>query len=117
MRMNEVSFGDGTPIDGYGPAGFRIAGELMPGPLFLRPGGVLKWGGYEDVRTLLASAELVDVLLIGTGPEITPIPDTLRAPLESAGIGVEIMGSGPACRTYNVLLGEGRRIGVALLPV
>ncbi len=117
MRLNEVSYGDGVPIDGYGPAGFRIAGTLHPGPVFVRPGGAVGWGGYEDEATLLSAAGVIDVLLLGTGAEIAPIPDTLRVTLEASGIGVELMGSGPACRTYNVLLGEGRRIGAALLPL
>ena len=117
MQMNEVSYGDGVPIDGYGPAGFRISGQLHPGPLLVRPGGPVAWGGYGDAGTLLQAGGVIDVLLVGTGPEIGPIPDGLRAALEGAGIGVEIMGSGPACRTYNVLLGEGRRIGAALLPL
>ncbi|MEM1273454.1 MAG: Mth938-like domain-containing protein [Pseudomonadota bacterium] len=117
MRLNDVSYGDGTPIDGYGPLGFRIAGTLHPGAVFVRPGGVVAWGGYDDAATLLAAADDIDVLLLGTGAEIAAIPDTLRRRLEDAGIGVEIMGTGPACRTYNVLLGEGRRIGAALLTV
>ncbi|MFZ8959647.1 MAG: Mth938-like domain-containing protein, partial [Paracoccaceae bacterium] len=54
---------------------------------------------------------------IGTGAEIAHIPAKLRAALESAGLGVEVMGSPSAARSYNVLLGEGRRIGAALLPV
>lgn len=51
------------------------------------------------------------------GAEIAPLDRDLRAALEAAGIGVEIMATPPACRTYNVLLAEGRRIGAALLPV
>ncbi len=51
------------------------------------------------------------------GAEIAPLEAGFRATLEEAGIGVEIMASGPACRTYNVLLSEGRRVGLALLPV
>ena len=53
----------------------------------------------------------------GTGAEIAHVPAGLRAALEAAGLGVEAMASPAACRTYNVLLAEGRRVGVALLPV
>ena len=51
------------------------------------------------------------------GAEIAHVPTEFRAALEEAGIGVEVMNSPAACRTYNVLLSEGRRIAVALLPV
>jgi uncharacterized protein len=51
------------------------------------------------------------------GSEIAHLPHALRSALESAGIGAEVMSSPQACRTYNVLLGEGRRVGLAVLPV
>lgn len=117
MDFNAVSYGDAVPIDGYGPNGFRIGGALHPGPLVLGPSGLAAWGGFEEVGPLLALSGAIDVLLIGTGAEIAPIPAELRTTLEDAGLGVDMMATGPACRTYNVLLGEGRRIGAALLPV
>lgn len=117
MNLSEVSFGDARPIDSYGPAGFRIAGQLHAGALFVHPNGITPWGGFDDPSDLVAAAEAIDILLIGTGADIAPIPDALRTSLEAAGIGVEIMATGPACRTYNVLLAEGRRIGAAVLPV
>jgi uncharacterized protein len=57
------------------------------------------------------------VLFVGTGAEIAHVPPAFRAALEAAGPGVEAMASPAACRTYNVLLSEGRRVGLALLPV
>jgi uncharacterized protein len=69
------------------------------------------------LEALLAVAAQVDVLFVGTGAEIAHIPRDLRERLEAAGIGVEVMASPAACRTYNVLLSEGRRVGLALLPV
>ena len=117
MRMQEIDFGAGQPVEGYGPGFFRVGGEAHQAPLLIVPGQVLSWGGYEDVEALTALAGRVDVLFIGTGGEIAPLPGGLRAALEEAGLGVEIMASPAACRTYNVLLAEGRRIAVALLPV
>jgi len=46
-----------------------------------------------------------------------PLPKALTARLEAAGVGVEVMSTPSACRTYNVLLGEGRRVALAVLPV
>lgn len=117
MQINEVQFDDSRPIDGYGPGFFRIGGEIVEGAVLVRPGGVSGWGGYADAAALIAAAGEVDVLFIGTGAEIGHIPADLRAELEAAGLGVEAMATPAACRTYNVLLAEGRRVGVALLPV
>ena len=73
--------------------------------------------GRPQAAPLLALAGRVDVLFVGTGSQIAHLPPALRTPLEAAGIGVEMMDSPAACRTYNVLLSEGRRIAAALLPV
>ena len=115
MRLNEIRFDTGTPVDGYGPGFFRIGGVVHRGPVAVLPGAVLAWGGYEDTAALADAP--VDVLFVGTGAEIAHVPAAFRAVIEAAGIGVEAMGSPAACRTYNVLLSEGRRIGLALLPV
>jgi len=117
MRLNEVSYSDARPIDGYGPGFFRIDGVLHDGGILVLPTGVKPWGGYDDAEPLLALAGDVDVIFVGTGAEIAHIPRDLRDRLDAAEIGVEAMNSPSACRTYNVLLSEGRRIAAALLPV
>lgn len=117
MRMNEVTFDDSRPVDGYGPGFFRIAGEVVAGAVLILPSGVSGWGGYADRAPLIEAAGRIDVLFIGTGAEIAQIPADLRRALEAAGLGVEIAASPAACRTYNVLLSEGRRVGLAALPV
>ncbi|MBF9031367.1 hypothetical protein HKCCE3408_13275 [Rhodobacterales bacterium HKCCE3408] len=117
MRLTEVRYGDGTPIDGYGPGFFRVGGTVHEGAVLVLPGSVTSWQGYDAHDPIAGAAERIDVILVGTGAEIGPIPEPFRAKIEAAGIGIEIMASAAACRTYNVLLGEGRRIGAALLPV
>ena len=117
MRLNEVVYTDAVPIDGYGPGFFRIAGQVVKGPLLAGAEGYQMWGGYTDAAALLALADKIDVLFVGTGSEIAHLPDGLQEQLETAGIGVEVMSSPAACRTYNVLLSEGRRIALAVLPV
>lgn len=117
MQLNEMSFKDAMPVDGYGPGFFRVGGAVVEGPLLFSLAGVTPWAGLSDVAPLLEFAGHVDVLFIGTGAEIAHIPSDLRAQLEEAGIGVETMSSPSACRTYNVLLSEGRRVAVAALPV
>ena len=117
MRLNEIDYGAAQPIEGYGPGFFRLGGEAHAAPVLIAPGLVRAWGGYQDADALLGLAGQVDVLFIGTGGEIGHIPPALRSTLEEAGLGVEIMASPAACRTYNVLLSEGRRIAVALIGV
>lgn len=117
MRLNEVVFTDALPVEGYGPGFFRIGGKRHDGALLTGATGTRSWGGYEDAETLLDMAGEIDVLFLGTGADIAHIPSDLRTRLEEAGIGVEVMNSPSACRTYNVLLSEGRRVALAVLPV
>ena len=117
MQLNEVSFDSAVPVDGYGPGFFRIGGEVIEGPMLATSSGARLWGGYTDTGALVALADELDVLFIGTGAEIAHVPPALREAVESAGLGLEAMASPAACRTYNVLLSEGRRVGLAVLPV
>ena len=117
MQLNEISFGEARPVDGYGPGFFRVGGEVFKGPVLCLPDGVRHWGGVDDAGALVALAGALDVLLIGTGADMTPLPAELRKVLEAAELPIEPMASPSAARTYNVLLAEGRRVGAALLPV
>ncbi|WP_225773281.1 Mth938-like domain-containing protein [Inquilinus sp. Marseille-Q2685] len=111
-------------IDGYPPGGFRVAGALYQGPMLIWPEGEAPWSldRIED----LALAHLdpvrridppVEVLLIGCGPRMVLLPSALRRQIREAGIGMDAMDTGAACRTYNVLISEGRRAAAALIPV
>lgn len=117
MRLNEVTYNDAKPIEGYGPGFFRIGGEVFQSHVLTHGQGTIEWGGYDDVDALMVLAGKIDVLFIGTGADVAHIPTQLRDPLEEAGIGVEAMASPAAARTYNVLLSEGRRIALAMLTV
>lgn len=117
MRMTEVTFDGRLPVDGYGPGFFRLGGRVVRGACTILPAGIAPWEGYDDRAALLEAAGAVDVLFVGTGAEMRPLPPAFRAALEGAGIGVEFMATPAACRSYNVLLSEGRRIGLALIPV
>ncbi|MFT7596508.1 MAG: hypothetical protein ACI8R4_003844 [Paracoccaceae bacterium] len=117
MRLDEVTYNDARPVQGYGPGFFRIGNEVFQGAVLTGPAGTQAWGGYDDTAGLMALSGQIDVVLVGTGAEITHIPSELRQSLEGAGMGVEVMNSPAACRTFNVLLAEGRRVALALLPV
>ncbi|MGI3171563.1 Mth938-like domain-containing protein [Pseudooceanicola sp. C21-150M6] len=117
MELNEIDYGRARPIDGYGPGFFRIDGKLEQGALLVTADAVQIWGGYGDLDRLLALVGQADVLFVGTGAEMAPLPAAFRSTLEEAGLGVEPMATPAACRTYNVLLSEGRRVAAALMPV
>ena len=117
MRLNEIVFNDAKPVEGYGPGFFRIGGEVLRGPVITGPAGTYAWGGLEDSQALMDLTDQIDVLFVGTGEDVAHLPDDLLNRLQEAGLGVEAMSSPAACRTYNVLLSEGRRIALALLPV
>ncbi len=117
MRLEEIRYDGARPIDGYGPGFFRVAGQVHQGAALVTVTGVSRWGGYDDAAALVALASEVDVIFVGTGAQIARVPAALRAAVEAAGIGLEPMDTPAACRTYNVLVSEGRRIAAALLPV
>ena len=109
MRMSEVEYGTTPHIDGYGAGFFRVAGEVHEGPLLLLPNGVTAWAGFEDLTPVLAAVDEIDVLFLGTGAEIAHPPKAFQTACDEVGLGIELMASPTACRTFNVLLSEGRR--------
>lgn len=115
--MHEVSPEGHVTVEGYGPGFFRVGGQVHRGAVLVAPGGVGGWGGPEDVAPLVALAGAVDVLIIGTGPDLVPLPPVTVAALDEAGIAFEAMATPPAARSHVVLLDEGRRVALALLPV
>ena len=117
MQLNEITYSTATPIDGYGPGFFRVGGKVIDGSVCLTLEAAFDWRGLDDLDLVDRLKGKVDVVLVGTGAEMLPIPAATRRAFENAGLGIEPMASPSACRTYNVLLSEGRRVAVALLPV
>jgi len=117
MRLNEVVFNDAKPVEGYGPGFFRVGGDVIHGPVICAASGTHSWGGFDDLDALRALKGDIDVVFVGTGAEVAHLPDGLLDSLAEVGIAAEPMATPAACRTYNVLLSEGRRIALAVLPV
>lgn len=117
MQINDMPFEDAIPIDGYGPNFFRVDGEVTEGAIILCGTDVTQWGGYEDTKPLVALAGHIDFVLVGTGEEMRHVPRDFQKVLNDLDIGVEVMATPTACRSYNILASEGRRVAVALLPV
>jgi uncharacterized protein len=117
VHLTEVRYGQALAIEAYGPGFFRVGTHVLRGDFMVTPWEAGIWGGVTDAVTPLTLAGRIDVLLVGTGREIAHVPAPFREALEAAGIGVEVMNTPAACRTYNVLLGEGRRVAVCLTAV
>lgn len=112
-------------IQAYSGGGFRVSGEAFAGPVIVMPGKSFSWQvaslaeplTVSDFDILFPEAEQLDVVLVGLGARMGSIPFPLRQALKERGLAVEFMDTGAACRTYNVLMAEGRRVAAALLPV
>ena len=117
MQLTEITYSEALPIESYGPGFFRIDGKVIEGGALIHAAGARSWGGYEDTETVLAMRGAIDFVLLGTGAQMAPVPAAFRQVLEEAGIGVEPMASPSACRTYNVLVSEGRRVAAVLVPL
>jgi uncharacterized protein len=112
------------PIDAYGNGGFRFADMSHRGSILILPSGIRAWpvgsvaeitGGTLD--PVFAESDALELLLVGTGLDVAAVPGRLRDRLREAGIRIDVMQTGAAARTYNVLLAENRRVGAALIAV
>jgi len=110
-------------IESYGDEGFRINGERYAGPVIVWPEGVVPWAvsdiataAIETLDAMFAAEPPIEILLIGSGATFEMAPPALRKALGARSIALESMDTGAACRTYNVLMAEDRRVAAALLP-
>lgn len=111
-------------IQGYANGRFRVSSVVYDGAVIVFPESTQNWAFTEtmaeltadDFAPLIAAADQLDVVLVGCGAALRGMPLVLRQALKDRGITVEFMDTGAACRTYNVLMAEGRRVAAALLP-
>ncbi|TIS74913.1 MAG: hypothetical protein E5W94_23220 [Mesorhizobium sp.] len=122
--IREAHFPGRAPIDAYGNGGFRFADMSHRGSLLCLPSGIYGWEPADplaltaaDFAKLLNEADKVEILLVGAGKDLKPLPAALRTALEAAGIAADPMSTGAAVRTYNVLLAENRAVAAALIAV
>ena len=120
MKLQPDQF-DVPSISGYGPGWVAVAGEKITASVVLASGGRrIDWNcadfwqlGPEHFAKL---AELgVELVVFGSGAALKfPRPEWI-VPLVARQIGIETMDTQAACRTYNILAGEGRNVAAALL--
>lgn len=124
MEFKEVKSQEETAISSYGDGGFRIGDRHSKGSMLITPKGYYPWDAAEITSATLDSLKKIvdqsgeiDILLVGTGDNMRPLNKQLRGALEAAGIAVDIMATGSAARTYNILLAEGRKVAAALIAI
>jgi uncharacterized protein len=113
-----------VPIHGYGKGGFRFGDMSHRGSLLCLPSGIWAWpverAADIDATALapvFAEADEIQFFLLGAGAERWTMPDALSEHFRARKIAVEIARTGTAVSTYNILLGEGRRLAAGLIAV
>jgi uncharacterized protein len=111
-----------APIDAYGNGGFRFAGMSHRGSILCLPSGIYAWEPTDpldqpSLAPALAEKDAMRLLILGTGPSQVFPAQAVRRAFAEAGVALEPMDTGAACRTYNILLAEGRPVGAALIAV
>ncbi len=122
--MEPARFPGRAQIEAYGNGGFRFADMSHRGSILALPSGIEAWAvgsaaeiTAEAVARVIVEAKAIDILLVGTGDAMTPLQRAAREALEAAGLFPELMSTGAAVRTYNVLLSEERAVAAALVAV
>jgi uncharacterized protein len=113
-----------APIDAYGNGGFRFGGMSHRGSLLCFPDGIWAWPvavvtdlTEDALAPALARAAELDFFILGVGNDPWPLPARLRERFRAVNLSVDPMTTGPAVRTYNILLAENRRVGAGLIAV
>jgi uncharacterized protein len=111
-------------IDGYGKGGFRFGGMSHLGSLLCLPSGLWAWPVKQladidetALAAVFAEADEIGLFLLGVGGERWSMPDALHDRFRTLKINVETARTGTAVSTYNILLGEGRRVAAGLIAV
>ncbi|WP_298964139.1 Mth938-like domain-containing protein [uncultured Roseibium sp.] len=124
MEIRDAHFPGRAPLDAYGEGGFRFAEMSHRGSLLCVPSGIYGWNVCEPesfsqfaFERVFQEQDDIEVLLIGTGRELRPLPQDLKVLFREAGILADPMSTGAAVRTFNVLLSEDRAVAAALLAV
>jgi uncharacterized protein len=119
-----LHFPRSAPIEAYGKGGFAFADMSHRGSLLCLPDSIWAWDVTKpeqidrySLQKVFDAANSTDTLIVGTGVGVWVPPRTLREELRAVRIVLDAMQTGPAIRTYNIMLGERRRVAAALIAV
>jgi len=111
-------------IRSYGPGHFLIGQHDWHSPVLVTPTATTAWSvtraeelSLDNLAPLKEAPTPTELLVLGCGARAIFVPSDLRAALKGAGMALEVVDTGSACRIYNVLLAEGRRVAAALIPL
>ncbi len=111
-------------IRSYGPGHFLIGERDWRSPVLVTPAVTVVWNvaraeelALDNLAPLASAAVPTELLVLGCGARAIFIAPDRRAALKGAGMALEVVDTGSACRIYNVLLAEGRRVAAALIPL
>jgi len=111
-------------IESYGAGAFKVTGEKFENNIIIFPDSIHKFQASnienakpEDIAEIEKKADEIEVLLVGCGKNTEFFSNEIEAKLKSKNISIDYMDTGAACRTYNVLLSEERKVAVVLIAV
>ena len=111
-------------IDGFGPGSFQISGKVYAGSVIVTAVQTVSWpiGSVAELRPesfahVVEANVRPELLLLGCGAKFALVPRPVRESLRQVGIVVDAMDTRAACRTYNVLIAEERRVAAALIAL
>ena len=124
LDLSPVDFEGRNIIQSYGNGKFQISDKEYDHSVLVFSDQIIPWAPIDtnnliidDFKKVLAVGPIVELLLLGCGKTTWFLPLPLRDELKEMGLVLEPMDTGAACRTFNVLLGEDRRIAAALMLV
>jgi uncharacterized protein len=124
MEVTPVVAAGRQLIQAYREGGFTVAGTRHEGSLLVLPERTLSWQAdtlaaisVDSMAPIIQADPAVEILILGCGPSFALAPARLCEALRAHGIVIEAMATPAACRTYNVLLAEDRRVAAALIAI
>lgn len=111
-------------IESYGAGRFRVSGVDHAGSVLVFPNATIPWAvagmdglNGDSFTPIIAAEPPIEILLLGCGASLQFLTPDLRSTLRDHKIGYDVMDTGAACRTYNVLIAESRRVAAALIAL
>jgi len=124
MEPDRLHLPRSAQIEAYGNNGFRFDEMSHRGSLLCLPDAIWAWDVTDpknidatSLARIFENSKHIDTLLIGSGMNIWIAPASLRDELRKSNIVLDVMQTGPAVRTYNVMIGERRKVAAALIAV
>lgn len=124
MEFTEIKSSEEAFIAGYGDGGFRMGDSRFEGSMLITPNGFYPWEvgdkseiSIENLTPIMEVHASVEIVIIGMGTSMAFLQKEIRDAFMAKNIAVEVMDTGAAARTYNVLLQEGRKVTAALIAI